>query len=50
MTNWLQGYTYHVALSLWTFALAALAIAWLTVSFQTFVVANAKPVRALRCE
>jgi putative ABC transport system permease protein len=53
MTNWLQGYAYHVDLAPWTFALAAgvaLAIAWLTVSFQTFMVARAKPVRALRYE
>jgi putative ABC transport system permease protein len=53
MTQWLQGYVYRVDISPWTFvvaALAALAIAWITVSFQTFIVARAKPVKALRYE
>jgi putative ABC transport system permease protein len=53
MTRWLQGYIYHVELSPWAFVLAAgvaLAVAWITVSFQTFVVARAKPIKALRYE
>jgi putative ABC transport system permease protein len=53
MTQWLQGYVYRIDMSPWTFvvaALAALAIAWITVSFQTFMVARAKPVKALRYE
>ncbi|HEX5008531.1 MAG TPA: FtsX-like permease family protein [Hyphomonadaceae bacterium] len=53
MANWLQGFAYHVDLPLWLFgvaALAALAIAWLTVSFQTYRVARAKPMTALRYE
>jgi len=42
-----------VPLTLWTFVLAgsaAVAIAWLTVSYQSFIVARAKPVTALRYE
>jgi putative ABC transport system permease protein len=53
MQIWLQGYVYRVDQPLWLFgvaALAALAIAWITVSFQTFMVARAKPVSALRYE
>jgi putative ABC transport system permease protein len=53
MANWLQGFAYRVDLPLWLFAvaaLAALAIAWLTVSFQTWRVARAKPMNALRYE
>ncbi|HEV7691744.1 MAG TPA: FtsX-like permease family protein [Hyphomonadaceae bacterium] len=53
MTNWLQGYTYRIDLSPWVFVVAplvALAVAWLTVSFQTWMVARAKPVKALRYE
>jgi putative ABC transport system permease protein len=53
MENWLQGFFYRVDLPLWLFAvaaLAALAIAWLTVSFQTWRVARAKPMIALRYE
>jgi putative ABC transport system permease protein len=53
MERWLQGYVYRVDQPLWLFAIsamAALAIAWLTVSFQTFIVARARPVNALRYE
>ena len=53
MTWWLHGFTYHVELSPWTFVLAAVAavlIAWCTVSYQSFVVARAKPAGALRYE
>jgi ABC-type antimicrobial peptide transport system permease subunit len=55
MEKWfeVQGYFYRVDQPLWLYALAAmaaLAIAWLTVSFQTFIVARAKPVKALRYE
>jgi putative ABC transport system permease protein len=53
MTWWLHGFAYHVDLSVWTFvaaAVAAVAIAWLTVSYQSFMVARAKPVGALRFE
>ena len=53
MTNWLQGFAYRIDMSPWTFvaaALAALGVAWLTVFVQTWLVANAKPVTALRHE
>jgi putative ABC transport system permease protein len=53
MNWWLHGFTYHVSLSAWTFVLAAVAgvlIAWVTVSYQSFVVARAKPAGALRYE
>jgi putative ABC transport system permease protein len=53
MSWWLHGFVYHVPLSAWTFVLApfaAVAIAWLTVSWQSFTVARAKPAGALRYE
>jgi putative ABC transport system permease protein len=53
MSWWLHGFVYHASLSVWTFVLApvaAVAIAWLTVSWQSFAVARAKPVGALRYE
>jgi putative ABC transport system permease protein len=53
MTWWLRGFVYRVDLPAWTFALpavAAVAIAWLTVSWQSYVVARAKPAGALRYE
>jgi putative ABC transport system permease protein len=53
MNWWLHGFTYHVSLSVLTFVLAAVAgvlIAWCTVSYQSFVVARAKPAGALRYE
>jgi putative ABC transport system permease protein len=53
MSWWLHGFVYHVDLPAWTFVLAAAAavgIAWLTVSYQSFMVARAKPASALRYE
>jgi putative ABC transport system permease protein len=53
MDWWLRGFAYHAPLSAWTFVLAAVAavgVAWLTVSWQSFVVARAKPAGALRYE
>jgi putative ABC transport system permease protein len=53
MNWWLHGFVYHVGLSIWMFVLAAVAgvlIAWATVSWQSFVVARAKPAGALRYE
>ncbi|HEY4029412.1 MAG TPA: FtsX-like permease family protein [Caulobacteraceae bacterium] len=50
---WLHGFAYHVSLSPWTFVLAAMAavlIAWATVSWQSFIVARSKPANALRYE
>jgi len=53
MNWWLRGFVYHAPLSAWVFVLAAAAgvvIAWLTVSWQSFTVAKAKPAGALRYE
>jgi len=53
MNWWLRGFVYHAPLSLWIFvaaAVAGVAIAWLTVSWQSFAVAKAKPAGALRYE
>jgi putative ABC transport system permease protein len=53
MNNWLQGYSYRVALSWEIFLLAGLlaaAIALVTVSFQAIKAAIANPVKSLRTE
>ncbi len=53
MQRWLHGFAYHVDLSPWLFPAAgglALAIALLTVSTHSVLVARAKPVAALRYE
>jgi putative ABC transport system permease protein len=53
MDKWLQDYAYRIALSWWFFALAgliAVAIAFLTVSFQTVKAALMNPVKSLRTE
>ncbi len=50
---WLRGFAYHVPLSAWTFVLAAgaaVGIAWCTVSYQSLMVARARPSTALRHE
>lgn len=51
--RWLQEYAYHVDLEWWVFVLAAvlaIAIALLTVGYQTFRAAGANPVKSLRSE
>jgi putative ABC transport system permease protein len=53
MDHWLKGFASHVSLPLWSLAAAAgvaLIVAWLTVSFQSFKAARAKPILALRYE
>ena len=53
MGGWLQQFAYRVPLSAWTFLLAgaaAILIAWLTVSYQSYTVARAKPAGALQYE
>ena len=53
MHDWLSQFAYRIPLAPWTFALAALAavlIAWLTVGWQSYVVAKAKPAGALQYE
>lgn len=49
--SWLSSFAYRIELHWWLFAsagLAALLIAWLTVSFQTFKAANINPVQCLK--
>lgn len=53
MQNWLQNYEYHIELSWWIYALAAitaLLIALFTVSFQAIKAAVSNPVKSLRSE
>jgi putative ABC transport system permease protein len=53
MNNWLEDFPYRVAVSWWVFAIAivaALMIAFLTVSFQSIKVATTNPVKSLRTE
>lgn len=53
MNQWLNGFAYKIGLSWWIFALAglmAIAIALLTVSFQSVKAALMNPVKSLRSE
>ena len=53
MSHWLQGFAYRVGLPPWLFVAAtalAVMIALVTVSYQSWAVARAKPVTALRYE
>jgi putative ABC transport system permease protein len=53
MDQWLRRFAYHVDQPAWVFLAAAgagLAIAWLTVAAQSWMVARAKPAGALRYE
>lgn len=53
MNQWLEGFAYKTSISWWIFVLAgstALAIALLTVSWQSFQAAVANPVDALKDE
>jgi putative ABC transport system permease protein len=53
MNNWLKDFPYRVTISWWVFGIAiiaALAIALLTVSFQSIKAAITNPVRSLRAE
>jgi predicted permease len=53
MHNWLQNYSYRIAISGWIFIAAgmgAMLIALVTVSFQAIKVAIANPVKSLRTE
>lgn len=53
MDQWLDNYAYRINLSLWIFAaaaLAALAITFLTVSYQSLKASLSNPVNALRNE
>jgi putative ABC transport system permease protein len=53
MDKWLQNFAYKTQLSWWVFALAgllALAIALLTVSWQSWLAARRNPIESLRYE
>lgn len=53
MSNWLQQFAYKTSLDPWIFlgaGLAALVIAWMTVSWQAFKAALRNPVDSLRSE
>ncbi|MDP2721453.1 MAG: ABC transporter permease [Bacteroidales bacterium] len=53
MDRWLQNFPYKTTISWWIFALAglfALAIALITISWQTFMAARRNPVDSLRYE
>jgi putative ABC transport system permease protein len=51
--QWLNGFAYKVELTIWMFiatAIAAVVIAFVTISFQTIKAANGNPVDSLRNE
>ncbi len=53
MHQWLQGYAFRISVSWWLFAaggLAAIVIAFATISVQTIKAAIANPVKSLRTE
>jgi putative ABC transport system permease protein len=53
MRRWLEGFPYRTDIHLWSFilgALIALAIAWVTVSYQALKAALVDPAEALRYE
>ena len=53
MNNWLKDFPYRITITWWIFGIAiiaALLIAFLTVSFQAIKAAIANPVRSLRTE
>ena len=50
---WLQNFAYRIQINLWTFVIsggAALAVAWITVSFQSVKAAIKNPVQSLKSE
>jgi putative ABC transport system permease protein len=53
MNNWLKDFPYRITINVWVFAIAiltALAIAFLTVGFQSIKSAATNPVKSLRTE
>lgn len=51
--TWLQSFAFRISLEIWFFlgaGVLSLAIAWITVSFQTFKAANINPAQCLRNE
>lgn len=53
VNSWLAGFAYHINVSwlvFFTAALAALSIAWLTVSYESIKAAIVNPIKSLRTE
>ena len=53
INSWLQGFAYHINVGWLVFvcaSLAALAIAWITVSYESIKAAVSNPVKSLRSE
>jgi ABC-type antimicrobial peptide transport system permease subunit len=53
MSSWLKNYSYHIPVEWWVFVLAgalSIAIALLTVSYQSIQAAIANPAKSLRTE
>jgi putative ABC transport system permease protein len=53
MSRWLQDFTFHTEMSIVVLVgagLAAVLVAWVTVSYQSFRAAAANPVQSLRSE
>ncbi|MFC2084071.1 ABC transporter permease [Bacteroidota bacterium] len=53
MSKWLQGFAYHIGITIWTFILSTvlvMVIALLTVSYQAVKAAQTNPVDSLRHE
>jgi hypothetical protein len=53
MNRWLEGYTYHIDVTIWVFiagGMMAMLIALTTIGYQTVKVAVANPVDSLRAE
>ena len=53
INSWLEGFAYHIDVNWMIFAfasIAALVVAWLTVSYESIKAATANPVTSLRAE
>ena len=53
VNRWLAGFAYHISISWLIFvgaSLAVLAIAWLTVSYESIKAAIVNPIKSLRTE
>ena len=53
MNKWLQGFAYHIQIGWIVFGMAsvaALAVAWITISYESVKAAVANPVTSLRSE
>jgi putative ABC transport system permease protein len=53
MSNWLEGYAYHINFPLWTFLVSLFVLVFLsffTISYQTLKTAFLNPVQSLRSE